>query len=147
MWLSPGNQTYLSNTIDKAMGFYYRGTSPKGVAKPRWIACVNQLFNNHGVKVNWKQHQEALQAGSKVSFRPKGNSMKPKIKSGQLVTVEPSNEYFKGDIVFCKVKGSYYVHLLSATKKDQYQISNNKGRVNGWISKSNIFGKVTSVED
>jgi hypothetical protein len=75
--------------------------------------------------------------------------MKPKIESGQLVTVVPAGqqEIKEGDIVFCRVKGSYYVHLVSAVQGDRYQISNNKGFVNGWIGKNALFGKVVRVEN
>lgn len=91
---------------------------------------------------------EKLQNNEIVSFRPRGNSMQGKISSGQLITVVPGDfEPKKGDIVFCKVKGCYYVHLVSATKGEQYQISNNKGHVNGWISRKAIFGLVTSIAD
>lgn len=59
----------------------------------------------------WYKHPlEELQAGREVSFRPHGNSMTPKIKSGQLVTVQPCKleDLKKGDAAFCKVKGCYY---------------------------------------
>jgi len=52
-----------------------------------------------------------------------------------------------GDIVFCKVKGRYYVHLLSAMSKNRYQISNNRGHVNGWIGSNSLYGKVISVNN
>jgi len=90
---------------------------------------------------------EQLQKGKTVAFRPKGNSMQGKIESGQLVTVEPVTEVDPievGDIVLCKVKGTYYVHLVTAVKDGSFQISNNKGRVNGWTK--TIYGKVTKVE-
>lgn len=96
--------------------------------------------------MDWAKLVERLQKGEVVSFRPRGNSMQGKIESGNLVTVDPQDfDPKKGDIVFCKVKGCYYVHLVSAVKTDQYQISNNKGHVNGWIGKKAIFGRVTSV--
>ena len=90
---------------------------------------------------------EQLQAGETIKFRPKGNSMNPKIKSGQLCTVVPLGEHVleKGDIVYCKVKGKQYIHLVSAVKGDRYQISNNKGHVNGWIGTNQIFGLLTDV--
>lgn len=90
---------------------------------------------------------EQLQNGETIKFRPKGNSMNPKIKSGQLCTVVPLNEHVlkKGDIVYCKVKGNQYIHLVSAVKGDRYQISNNKGHVNGWIGTNQIFGLLTNV--
>lgn len=98
--------------------------------------------------MSWATHLiEKLREGETVSFRPRGNSMTPKIKSGDLCTVVPDiSEIKKGDIVLCKVRGSQYLHLVSAIRGDQYQISNNHGRVNGWITVSNIFGKLISVE-
>lgn len=90
-----------------------------------------------------------LDKGETVKFRPRGNSMAPKIKSGQLCTVEPvsdDDELTKGDIVLCKVKGNQYLHLISAINGKQFQISNNKNRINGWITRSSIFGKLKNVE-
>ncbi len=93
--------------------------------------------------MSWaKNYIDKLKVGETVSFRPKGNSMSPKIKSGQLVTVAPTDEINVGDIVLCKVKGKDYLHLVSAIKDDRYQISNNHGFVNGWIWRPAIFGKV-----
>ena len=90
---------------------------------------------------------DKLQKGETVSFRPKGNSMQGKIESGNLVTVIPDlSDLQKNDIVLCKVKGSYYVHLLTAIDGERYQISNNKGHVNGWVGKNCIFGRVSKVE-
>jgi len=98
--------------------------------------------------MSWEHHKEALSKGEKVQFRPRGNSMKPKIESGQQVTVSPDvDSLTEGDIVFCKVKGKFYVHLIKAIEGDRYQIGNNRGGINGWVSKDAIFGKVTQVED
>lgn len=78
-----------------------------------------------------------------------GQSMTPRLKSGQKVKVVPITEDVvleKNDIVFCKVNGSYYLHKISAIKNQKtYQISNNHGHVNGWISKSKIYGKVVEI--
>ena len=98
--------------------------------------------------MNWQQHKEKLEAGEEVSFRPKGNSMQGKIDSGQLVTVSPdTSDVKKGDIVFCRVNGNWYVHLVQATQGDRYKIGNNKGHTNGWVSKAKIYGRVIKVED
>lgn len=51
----------------------------------------------------------------------------------------------KNDIVFCKVNGHYYLHKICAIKGDSYLIGNNHGHMNGWISRNNIFGKVTKI--
>jgi phage repressor protein C with HTH and peptisase S24 domain len=95
-----------------------------------------------------KQFADQLLEGRVVQCRPRGRSMTPRLKSGQLITISPEIEdLHKGDIVFCKVRGKYFVHLLSAIQGERYQISNNHGHVNGWIGKNGIFGKVTAVGD
>lgn len=94
------------------------------------------------------RHIEDLQAGRVVKCRPKGNSMVPLIHSGDLVTIEPianDVEPQKGDIVLCRVKGQQYLHLVTAVKPGQFQISNNKGHVNGWCARTAVFGIVTEV--
>ncbi len=100
--------------------------------------------------MNWQLHVEKLKNGETVSFRPKGNSMKPKIESGNKVTVSPDiSNLNAGDIAFCKVHGNFYVHLVQAVKvvgdNKSYLISNNKGRINGWVGSSSIFGKVIEI--
>jgi phage repressor protein C with HTH and peptisase S24 domain len=97
--------------------------------------------------MNWLQYISDLKAGKTVQCRPKGNSMRPKILNGQLITISPDTDTVgKGDIVFCKVNGHFYVHLVTAVQGDRYQISNNKGHVNGWIGKKAMYGKVIRIE-
>ena len=91
-----------------------------------------------------------LKNGETVSFRPRGHSMKGKIESGQLCTVEPLTNVEilkKGDIVLCKVSGNEYLHLIKAIQGSRFQIGNNRGRINGWIGANSIFGKCVKVED
>jgi len=91
---------------------------------------------------------EKLQAGETVSFRPRGNSMVGKIEAGQLCTVEPVavESLEVGDIVLCKVNGSEYLHLIKAIQGPRFQIGNNRGRINGWITAKSIFGRCIRVE-
>lgn len=98
-------------------------------------------------------HIKALETQDTVRFRPKGNSMVPLIRSGELVTVEKFDNTYKawknlkrGDIVLCKVNGKQYLHLVLSVDADmdRAQIGNNKGHVNGWTY--NIYGKVIKVE-
>jgi len=98
--------------------------------------------------VGWAtQHIEKLNAGKTVRFRPRGTSMKGKIESGQLCTVEPISKVIEvGDIVLCKVRGSQYLHLVKAVQGERFQIGNNKGRINGWIGRNSIYGVCTRVE-
>lgn len=53
-------------------------------------------------------HIERLRAGETVSFRPRGNSMRPRIESGALCTVAPVDPatLAKGDVVLCTVGGA-----------------------------------------
>lgn len=98
----------------------------------------------------FKQAIETLLAGQNVSIRPKGNSMKGKINSGQLVTLAPIGEHDEllvGEIVLVKVHGNVYLHLISAINGTEYQIANNKGFINGWTNRTKIFGKVIRIED
>lgn len=100
--------------------------------------------------MSWATHYIAkLNDGQTVQFRPRGHSMKGKISSGQLVTVEPLNNRIlkPGDIVLCKVNGSQYLHLVKAVQGERYQIGNNIGRINGWVTKNSIYGICTKVED
>lgn len=92
---------------------------------------------------------EKLRAGETVSFRPRGNSMKPRIESGQLCTVSPvdPSTLQAGDVVLCRVRGAEYLHIVKAIQGDRYLIGNNHGRINGWVGRNCIFGKLVSVVD
>jgi hypothetical protein len=74
--------------------------------------------------------------------------MRGKIEPGQLCTVEPVDPTTLevGDIVLCKVNGRQYLHLVKAIQGDRFQIGNNRGRINGWVSRGGIYGKCTRVE-
>ena len=92
---------------------------------------------------------EELKKGKVVRIRPRGNSMTPKIKSGQLVIIEPVEDYSdlkKGDIVLCIVKGKQYLHLIKAVGDDRFLIGNNHGKTNGWTKSKNVFGIMTGKE-
>ena len=99
--------------------------------------------------MSWATHYiEKLRNGETVQFRPRGNSMKGKIESGQLVTVEPLGESTpeKGDIVLCKVNGAQYLHIVKAIQGERFQIGNNIGRINGWVTLNSIYGICTSID-
>lgn len=86
-----------------------------------------------------------------VAWKPHGNSMAPRIDSGdQVVVKQVDPKLLKvGDIVYAKVKGSYYLHLLSAIdeSQDRYQISNNHGHVNGWVTSDKVYGVCVKVKE
>src|SRR5262249_3382315 len=89
-----------------------------------------------------------LQQGEPVQFRPRGHSMRGKIESGQLCTVEPvdPDTLEVGDIVLCRVQGRQYLRLVKAIQGGRFQIGNNRARINGWVSGNSVFGKCTRIE-
>ena len=92
-----------------------------------------------------------LQEGKTIErYKEAGNSMLPLIKSNQPVMLEPvtkNTELQVNDLVFCKVKGNYYTHKIAKIRGKQYQIANNHGFVNGWVTREKIFGKVVKIWD
>lgn len=81
-----------------------------------------------------EQIRARIAAGEVVVNRESGNSMTPLLKSRQAVELRAVDRPLeKGDIVFAKVRGHFYTHLVSAVGDDgRVQISNNHGHVNGW---------------
>jgi hypothetical protein len=53
-----------------------------------------------------------------------------------------------GDIVLVRVAGTTYLHLVSAVNAEagRVQISNNRGRVNGWTSFARVYGICIAVD-
>src|SRR5262245_61163552 len=94
------------------------------------------------------RHIAKRRGGEGVSFRPRGNSMSGKIESGQLCTVRPVDPaaLAVGDIVLCKVNGREYLHLIKAIQGPRFQIGNNRGRINGWVSAGAIYGQCVAVQ-
>lgn len=92
---------------------------------------------------------EHLKNGEECIVVGFGQSMTPILKSGQPVWVVPIDDSIslnKNDIVFVKISGHYYLHKISAIKNCvSYQISNNHGHINGWVSRNSIYGKVVEI--
>jgi len=89
---------------------------------------------------------EKLQNGETIITQEKGNSMMPILKSNQKHKLEPATweTVNVGDIVYCKVSGHFYTHIVKAKNPDKgCQIGNNKGHINGWTK--NIYGKLIEI--
>jgi hypothetical protein len=89
---------------------------------------------------------ERLQKGETFITSEKGNSMTPRIKSGQDHKLAPSKleDVQVDDIVYCKVKGNFYTHIVKAKNDIKgVLIGNNKGGINGWTK--NVYGKVIEI--
>lgn len=76
--------------------------------------------------------------------------MVPLIRSRDSVVVAPvdPSKLEVGDIVLARVAGTVYLHLVSSldTSRKRVQISNNRGRVNGWTSHDRVFGICVEIE-
>ncbi|UUF14175.1 MULTISPECIES: S24 family peptidase [Flavobacterium] len=90
-----------------------------------------------------KTELETVGNGKMKAF---GDSMRPILKSGSLLTFIKSENYQIGDIVFCKVKGRYInAHKIIKTDTNKgFLIANNHGFENGWTKI--IYGKVIQGE-
>ena len=103
------------------------------------------------ISTHWaSQAIEDLKAGKQTTIYPKGNSMQPRIESGAEVILEPiadPESLQKGDVVLVSMGRDIYLHLVSAVEKNRVQISNNKGRVNGWIMKKNVYGRAVTINN
>jgi hypothetical protein len=92
-----------------------------------------------------------LRAGQIAQCRPHGGSMRGRIESGQLVTLDPSREPELDDAVLCRCKGNVYVHLVKAIRghgaQQRFLIGNNRGGTNGWVARAAIYGVVIEVQD
>lgn len=96
---------------------------------------------------------DRLRDGQIVRLRPRGHSMRGRIESGQQVTVVPDHdrEPEVGDIVLCRVHGRCFLHLVKAVQghgpRRRWLIGNNRGGINGWIPRRQIYGRCVAVED
>lgn len=94
--------------------------------------------------MNWKI-QKLLDGETIISKEP-GNSMLPLLKSKQPVKLQPISweNCEAGDIVFCKVRGNVFTHLVKGKNERRgLLIGNNRGRINGWTK--NVYGKVIEI--
>src|SRR5712691_699281 len=92
--------------------------------------------------------REALTRGETVQLRPRGHSMTGRINDGDVVTVAPydASSLHVGDAVFVRIHGTFLLHLVKALQGDRVLIGNNRGKINGWVNKSAVLGKVTRVD-
>jgi hypothetical protein len=105
--------------------------------------------------VGWADaYIKALQRREVVSFRPRGHSMSPRIRDNQLVSLEPYRDDqtpVVGEIVLCQCGARQYLHLVKrAHFKDgfwTFLIGNNKGRLNGWVPRTQVYGRLLTVQD
>jgi hypothetical protein len=96
-----------------------------------------------------KEALQQLEDCGQAQIRPVGGSMRGRIESGQLVTLEKVDvaEVRVDDIVFVRWKGNYILHLVKEQKGSQILIGNNLGKVNGWANSDDVIARVAGVSD
>lgn len=97
--------------------------------------------------MSWPNVIKRINAGEEVVLHPKGNSMRPRIKSGERIVLSSvdAKKLELNDIVLAKVKGRYYLHLISKIEGDKIEISNNHGWCNGTTSRDKIYAIVSEI--
>ena len=95
---------------------------------------------------------EALKEGRSYTWTvPEGGnlaSMRKAIKHGQTLTMSPvkdPKDIQVGDLVLVKWHQSDIFHIVGEIQNDQYLIVNSLGKVNGWVGKHEILGKITKI--
>ncbi|NER14267.1 phage repressor protein [Leptobacterium flavescens] len=94
--------------------------------------------------MNWKIQK--LMNGETIVSKEPGNSMLPILKSKQSVVLQPVSweDCKAGDIVYCKVRGNCFTHLVKGKNARRgLLIGNNHGGINGWTK--NVYGKVIEI--
>lgn len=90
--------------------------------------------------------------GRSITVKPRGHSMAGLITDGAVVTLEPygDSEPLVGEIVFARVRGRRYshlvLHLILAQEPGRYLIGNSQGRPDGWVARQEIFGRAIKRE-
>lgn len=99
-------------------------------------------------KMSWADFAiNQLRLGNSITMNPRGHSMTGRINDGDFVTIRPlkNNEKIEeNSIVLVRVKGLAYLHLIKQVvinpKEEAYLIGNNKGGINGWVTRDDIYG-------
>lgn len=96
---------------------------------------------------------ETLNRGFNLSFRALGNSMRPFIISGNVITVQPTEpeKLSIGDVLLYLSEGKFYVHRLIRKYKVENQLffitkGDNRQLQDPPILLSQILGKVIKIE-
>jgi hypothetical protein len=93
--------------------------------------------------------RKALAEAREVQIRPTGGSMRGRIESGQLVTLAPVDPavVVVDDVVLVAWRGGFLLHIVKEAEENRLLIGNNVGKVNGWVPRSAVVGKVVAVAD
>ena len=109
--------------------------------------------------------KKQLQSGKSAQYRSSGNSLYPRVWSGDCCLFEPvfdCKNLKEGDIVFCEVQrgNRFYAHKILSIRWDHstaasahtewrrvFTIGNNRNppRENGWCFDEHMYGRLVEV--
>ena len=103
--------------------------------------------------MKWQQEARmALAEGRTFTVQPRGNSMGGIIADSNKVTLAPcdSAHIQLGDVVLARVQGKRYRHIvlhqIHAIEAGRLLVGGSVGRLDGWISAEDVFGRVVEIE-
>ena len=128
-----------------------------------WTLCPEDFGKELKLRqVRNQMIKEALLKGRKCFYRSSGNSLAPRVRSGNGCCYHPvtnADEVNENDIVFCEVQPGdrFYAHVVKykywhtgdphEPPQWAFIISNIKGRENGWCYMEHIYGKCVEIQD
>lgn len=92
---------------------------------------------------------KVLEEKGEIILKCNGNSMRPIIAPQEEIHLKkvPFSKLRVGDAVFVRINKNLQVHKISAINGERFEISNNKGWVNGTVGQQAIFGLAWKIED
>ena len=127
-----------------------------------WTLCPQNLKRELELRqVRNQMIKEALLNGRKCFYRSSGNSLAPRVRSGNGCCYHPvtnADEVNVNDIVFCEVQPGdrFFAHIIKKKwwhtwDRDEppqwaFTISNIRGHENGWCYIEHIYGKCVEVK-
>ena len=90
-----------------------------------------------------------LEEKGEATIKCNGRSMVPMIYPQEPIHLKKVEQcqLRVGDAVFVKIKSALQAHKISAIDRNRFQISNNKGFINGWVGFNSIYGLAIKVAD
>jgi hypothetical protein len=70
--------------------------------------------------------------------------MRGRVEDGQEITLDPVDvaTVSADDVVFVRWKGGFLLHLVKAANEREVLIGNNVGKINGWVKRGDVLGRM-----
>lgn len=90
---------------------------------------------------------ELLERGETIHFTARGQSMKPFVRDGDQVRVDPNERPRVGDLVLLRQGDFGVVHRVVARLGARLLIKgDNLPRADGWFARTDLLGVVTAIQ-